>query len=65
MARHPRTKGEVIMPLDKSGSKAAIGKNIEVEKAAGRPKKQAIAIALDVQRRAGGKVAPKPTKGKK
>lgn len=53
------------MPLDKSGSKAAIGKNIEAEKAAGRPKKQAIAIALDVQRRAGGKVAPKPTTGKK
>jgi hypothetical protein len=42
------------MPLIKSPSKAAVGKNIAREEAAGRPRKQAIAIALDVQRRAGG-----------
>lgn len=41
------------MPLDKSGSKASVGKNIKTEMAAGRPQKQAIAIALSTQRRAG------------
>ena len=40
------------MALDKSGSKKSVGKNIKTEMAAGRPQKQAIAIALDVQRRA-------------
>lgn len=45
------------MPLDKSGSKASVGRNIETEIAAGKPRKQAIAIALDTQRRAGGNVA--------
>lgn len=42
------------MPLVKSASKQAVGENIEREEAAGRPKRQAVAIALDVQRRAGG-----------
>lgn len=40
------------MPLDKSGSKASVGKNIKAEISAGKPKPQAIAIALDVKRRA-------------
>lgn len=40
------------MPLDKSGSKKSVGKNIEAEISAGKPKRQAIAIALDVKRRA-------------
>jgi len=40
------------MPLDKSGSKESVGKNIKTELAAGHPRKQAIAIALSVQRRA-------------
>jgi len=39
------------MPLDKSGSKASVGRNIKTEMAHGKPRKQAIAIALDVQRR--------------
>jgi hypothetical protein len=39
----------------KSASKAAVGKNIKTEKAAGRPQKQAVAIALSVQRKARGK----------
>jgi hypothetical protein len=43
------------MPLDKSGSKASVGKNIKTEQAAGRPHKQAVAIALSVARRAQGK----------
>lgn len=40
------------MPLIKSTSKAAVGKNIGAEIRAGKPRPQAIAIALNVQRRA-------------
>lgn len=40
------------MPLDKSGSKASVGKNIKAEMGAGKPQKQAVAIALSVQRKA-------------
>lgn len=45
------------MPLNKSASKKAVGENIKREEQAGKPRKQAIAIALDVQRHAaaGGK----------
>lgn len=42
------------MPLVKSKAPKAVGVNIGREVAAGKPRKQAIAIALDVQRRAGG-----------
>jgi hypothetical protein len=38
------------MPLDKSGSAESIGKNIKAEEKAGRPKKQALAIALNTER---------------
>ena len=38
--------GQVVV----SGSKAAVGKNIATEEAAGKPRKQAVAIALNVQR---------------
>jgi hypothetical protein len=41
------------MPLDKSGSKASVGKNIKELKESGRPQKQAVAIAMDTQRRVG------------
>jgi hypothetical protein len=44
------------MPLQKTGGKASIGPNIKTEMAAGKPKKQAIAIALDVARRQGTKI---------
>jgi hypothetical protein len=40
------------MPLIKSKSKEAVGKNIKKEIAAGKPQKQAVAIALETQRRA-------------
>lgn len=50
------------MPLVKSKSKKAIGENIKTEEAAGKPKKQAVAIALNVARKAGAKI---PKKGKK
>lgn len=49
------------MPLIKSKSKKAISENIRTEIKAGKPQKQAIAIALDVARRAGTKT----TKAKK
>ena len=38
------------MPLIKSGKAEAVGKNIKKEMEAGKPKKQAVAIALSVQR---------------
>ena len=49
------------MPLIKSKSKKAISQNIRTEVNAGRPQKQAVAIALDVARRAGAKI-PKAKK---
>ncbi len=49
------------MPLIKSASKKNIGKNISTEEKT-KPKKQAIAIALDVARRSGAKIPKK--KGK-
>ncbi len=52
------------MPLKKSFSRASIGKNIKMEEKAGRPKKQAIAIALNVARDAAMK-AGKPSKAPK
>jgi hypothetical protein len=48
---------ELNMPIDYSGKKSAVGRNIRTEVAAGKPRKQAIAIALSVQRR--GKPRPK------
>jgi hypothetical protein len=51
------------MPLNKSGSKAAIGQNIKAEEAAGKPHDQAVAIALNTDRKAGGGHAgPAPAK---
>jgi hypothetical protein len=38
------------MPLDKSGTEASVGKNIKAEVKAGKPKKQALAIALNTER---------------
>ncbi len=51
-----------IMPIIHSKSKKNIGKNIEKEEQSGKPKKQAIAIALNVARKAGAKI---PMKSKK
>ena len=48
------------MPMDKSGSAQSVGKNYKTEVAAGKPKKQALAIALSEQRaHAKGKVKSK------
>ncbi len=48
------------MPLVQSGSKKAIGKNIKMEEKT-KPKKQAVAIALNIARENGAKI---PHKGK-
>lgn len=40
------------MPLDKSGSKESVGTNIRREMGEGKSQRQAVAIALDVARRA-------------
>lgn len=49
------------MPLIKSASREAVGENIKREEEAGKPRDQALAIALETQRRAGGgKPRPKP-----
>jgi len=42
------------MPLVKSKSSAAVGENIKTEEVAGKPEKQALAIALSVQDKAKG-----------
>lgn len=48
------------MPLIKSGSRAAVSKNIATEIAAGKPRRVAVAIALSTADRAkGGNVAKK------
>ena len=43
------------MPLVKSASKGAFRKNLKAEMAAGKPKKQSLAIAYSVKRKAMGK----------
>ena len=43
------------MPLVKSTSKSAFRKNIKAEIAAGKPQKQAVAIAYAMKRKAQGK----------
>jgi hypothetical protein len=47
-------KENAPMPLIESASEPAVGENIKREMEAGRPRKQAIAIALNTQRRYGG-----------
>lgn len=43
------------MPLIKSKSKEAFKKNVQTEMRAGKPRKQALAIAYSVKRKAGKK----------
>lgn len=46
---------EIAMPLIKSKSKKAFGENVKAEMKAGKPQKQAVAIAYSVKRKAQGK----------
>ena len=50
------------MPLVKSPSKRAFRSNVKAEIAAGKPQKQAVAIAYSVQRKSANN--PSPKKGK-
>jgi hypothetical protein len=43
------------MPLKKSSSKKAFSNNVKAEMHAGKPQKQAVAIAYSVKRKAQGK----------
>lgn len=52
------------MPLIKSKSKQAFSKNVKAEIAAGKPAKQAVAIAYAVKRDAGGKDTKSKAKAK-
>lgn len=45
----------MTMPLSKGSSKKSVSKNIKTEMAAGKPQRQAVAIALNVQRKAKSK----------
>lgn len=49
------------MPLIKSKSKKAVSENIKTEMKAGKPQKQAVAIALNTARKSGAKIK-KPNK---
>jgi hypothetical protein len=51
------------MPLEKGKSRKTIGDNIKTEMAAGKPQKQAVAIALNTARKSGGKI-PKGKRSK-
>lgn len=50
------------MPLEKGDSRKAIGDNIKTEEAAGKPKKQAVAIALHEAGEGKAKPKHKPLK---
>ena len=50
------------MPLVKSTSKEAFRKNVKAEVTAGKPQKQALAIAYSVKREAAKKPTTKPKK---
>ncbi len=54
-----RRTGDNEMPLKKGSSKATVSSNIRAEISAGRPQRQAVAIALNTARRSGAKIPKK------
>lgn len=50
------------MPLKSGKSKKIVSENIATERNAGKPEKQAVAIALNVARKAGAKLLKKKKK---
>lgn len=50
------------MPLEKGKSKKVVSENIKTEMGAGKPQKQAIAIALSEARKSGAKILKKGRK---
>ena len=53
------------MPLKRGKSRKVISENIRREKAAGKPHKQAVAIALDKARESGARIPKKKAKLKR
>jgi len=56
---------EIVVPLKKGSSKKIISENIRTEIHAGKPQKQAVAIALDLARKSGSKNHKKGSRTKK
>lgn len=50
------------MPLKRGKSKETVSENIKTETKAGKPKKQAVAIALNQARKSGAKIPKKESK---
>jgi hypothetical protein len=50
------------MPLVKTGSAASVGQNVKIEESAGRPYKQALAIALATKDRVNGMKVKAPNR---
>jgi len=53
------------MPLRRGTSQSAISANIKAEEGAGKPHKQAVAIALDTARRSGADLPEKKVRRRK
>lgn len=52
------------MPLKKGKSPKTVSANIKTEIAAGKPQRQAVAIALNTARQSGAKIPPKKSSRK-